>query len=129
MKSDDPADDPFTLEALLLRPGLEVGTLASKPRARPAGGFVMVPMEWEHRLCKARCKATYTVALHLLFRVFKERRHPVIRLANGALVAKGVSAKQKWRALAELEEMGLIEVKHRPRKSPIVTVLYPGATA
>jgi DNA-binding MarR family transcriptional regulator len=67
-------------------------------------------------------------ALHLLFRVFKERRQ-TIKLANGVLEIYGVSRGQKWRALKELEALGLIRVEHCERKSRRVTVLYPAQDA
>jgi len=67
-------------------------------------------------------------ALHLLFRVFKERRQ-TIKLANGVLEIYGVSRGQKWRALKELEALGLIRVEHCERKSPRVTVLHPAQDA
>jgi hypothetical protein len=98
--------------------------LGSKRRPRRKDQFVMVPLEWMHRLCSARRTATWTVAIHLLFRAFKERRQ-VVRLANGVLAAKGVTPGQKWRALRELGALGLVEVERRPRKSPNITLLYP----
>jgi hypothetical protein len=61
----------------------------------------------------------------LLHRAFKERNHTV-KVANGLLALKGVSRRQKGRALLELEGMGLIKVEHRGRKSPGITLLYPG---
>jgi hypothetical protein len=72
----------------------------------------------------ARYKATTTLALHLLHRAFKERHH-IIKVANGLLALKGISRRQKWRALLDLEGMGLIKVEHRGRRSPVITLLFP----
>src|SRR5260221_10619224 len=103
-------DSDFDINAIQIGESIEVGTLARKRRPRPTGQFVQVPLEWMHRLASARRKASYTVALHLLFRVFKERRQ-TIKLANGVLEIYGVSRGQKWRALKELEALGLIEIE------------------
>jgi hypothetical protein len=98
----------------------EVNITPPRPRK---GHFVMVPLEWMERLESAHQIATSKVALHLLHQSFKDRR-PVVRLANGVLALKGISRVQKRRALGEMEALGLISVERRPRKSPIVTLLY-----
>ena len=110
--------DNFNIEDLRL-----VDTPTAPPKLR-RGLFVRVPLEWVHRLAGARYAATTTLALHLLHRTFQEHRQ-TIRVANGLLALKGISRGQKWRALAELQAMGLVEIEHRERKSPIITLLYP----
>jgi hypothetical protein len=35
----------------------------------------------------------------------------------------GISRGQKWRALRELQSLGLIEVEERPSRSPIIRLL------
>jgi hypothetical protein len=107
-------------------PASSAGVLGKLRRRRRRDQFVKVPMEWMHRLESARLTATYRVALHLLHEGFKAHGHGNrIRLANGAMALKGVTRWQKWRAIDELEVLGLIRVKHRPRKSPEITLLYP----
>ena len=117
-------NDDFDISGLKIDGPIEVGTLASKRRPRRADRFIMVPLEWAQRLRKARTVATQTTALHLLYRAFKDRRHTV-KLANGLLALQGVTRGQKCRSLKELEALGLIEVEHRERKSPHITLLYP----
>jgi hypothetical protein len=46
-----------------------------------------------------------------------------VTLANKALAEMGVSRFMKYRALQRLEEDGLIKVKRRERRSPIITIL------
>lgn len=121
--------EAFDLEKLRLPAAplspTEVGVRVEHPRPRK-GLFVKVPLEWAHRLDSARFVATSKVALHLLHEGFKAHGHGNnIRLANGVLALKGVTPGQKWRALAELERLGLVSVEHRPRKSPKITLLYP----
>ena len=112
---------PTTAPTVPAPPGEGVRHLPTRPRK---GHFVKVPLEWVARLSAARLAATWKVALHLLHESFKNRRQ-TIRLANGAVALDGISKCQKWRALAELEGLGLVSIEHRPRRSPDVTLLYP----
>jgi hypothetical protein len=81
--------------------------------------FVQVPWTWIEQLAKARHIATYRVALHILYQHWKRGGKP-FSLSNGAVC--GVSPRQKWRALQELEGLALVKVERRPRKSPLVAV-------
>jgi hypothetical protein len=83
--------------------------------------FVMVPWGWIERLAKTASANTYRVALHLLHQHWKNNSRPFL-LPNGLLVMEGVTRFAKWRALAELEELGLVLVEKRPRRSPKITV-------
>ena len=87
--------------------------------------FVKVPLDWVDRLEAAKRISTYRVALYLLRQHFRTAGRP-ITLSNVAMRGTGVSAWEKWRALAELEDAGLIGVERRPKKSPIVK-LTPGS--
>ena len=106
-------------------PEVPPGEVRHGPKRPRKGHFVMFPREWMERLSSAQHIATYRVALHLLHQRFKDRRE-MVRLSNGTMALGGVSKGQKWRALAELEAFGLVSIERRPRKSPIVTLLYPG---
>ncbi len=46
-----------------------------------------------------------------------------VTLSNKALAEMGVTRFTKYRALQRLEEDGLIKVKRRERRSPIITIL------
>jgi hypothetical protein len=84
--------------------------------------FIKVPLLWFERLAEARHIATYRVALHLLYQTWKMGGQPV-PLPNGPLIAEGIARGTKWRALRELEQLGLVIVERRKRKAPRVTVL------
>jgi hypothetical protein len=84
--------------------------------------FVKVPVLWVERLAKARHIATYRLALHLLYRSWKAGSHSVA-LPNGPLIAEGIARGTKWRALRELERLGLVAIERRQRKAPRVSVL------
>ena len=102
----------------------EAQTLAVVPRKiqRQRRHFVKVPWSWIERLAGAHYIASYRVALHLLYQHWKNGGQPIL-LANGMLRREGVAPDTKWRALRELERLGLITVVRRPRKSPLVTVI------
>ena len=82
--------------------------------------FVILPMEWIDRLEHARHVSTFKVAHELLYRRWKTGQQSVL-LPNTGLA--GVSRWGKWRALLELERLGLIAIERRRRKSPKITIL------
>jgi hypothetical protein len=112
----DPAPAPASVTAEAAR---RAGPIRRKRRTE----FVRVPLEWAHRLNRARRVATSKVALHLLRENF-ETHKDTITLANNTLTIKGVSRKEKRRALEELEGIGLARIERRPRRSPRVTLLF-----
>lgn len=84
--------------------------------------FVMVPWTWVDRLTTAHHIGTYKVALYVLHLNWKRSGQP-FALPNRALEGHGVNRWSKWKALRELEQLGLIRVERRLRKSPIITVI------
>jgi hypothetical protein len=82
--------------------------------------FVKVPWSWVERLTRARYIATYRVALHILYEHWRAGGRP-LSLANGAI--EGIARGTKWRALRELEYLGLVSIERRKRKAPRVTAL------
>jgi hypothetical protein len=113
------AGDPFNVESLRVDPGSLV--LARRSQRRKTQ-FVKVPLVWADRLGSARYAVTFKVAHRLLREHFRSGGQPV-QLANAALTRNGVSRHQKWRALRELERLGLVQIESRARKSPIVVVI------
>ena len=65
------------------------------------------------------------VALALMFEVGRKRTQEVI-LTNAVVARFGLNRKSKYRGMAALEKAGLIAVKRRPQKNPVVTVLEIG---
>jgi hypothetical protein len=115
-------DDSLDLEKLRLPERVvEKGLATAKARRRRAQ-FIKVPNSWVEALRDARWISTYRVALYLLHRQWKDGGGP-IPLSNVALTWVGVSRWEKWRALAELEQAGLVKVERRPRRAPLITVL------
>jgi hypothetical protein len=126
-------DDPFDI-ASLIPTDEQVGEFQARQSERLAvvperirkrkQQFVKVPGTWVEKLADAKHIATYRVALHLLYEHWRSRGQAVA-LPNGMLAKGGVARGTKWRALRELEQLGLVQVERRPRKSPLVTLLNP----
>jgi hypothetical protein len=84
--------------------------------------YTQVPEDlWNNQLADAS-RQTLRVAVWILHQHWKSKGGPFM-LANGALRGKGTSRWSKWRALKKLEELGLITVKRRRGKSPVVHVV------
>jgi hypothetical protein len=83
--------------------------------------FIKVPVTWVQKLIGAPGQ-TYALALHLLFRHFREHGAAIV-LANRTIERDGIPPQSKRRALRDLEQRGLVNVDWRVRRSPIVRVL------
>jgi hypothetical protein len=121
MTDDD--DDPHAdLRQHALTPEM-LAKMAIVPRKiQKRRYFVKVPSTWIERLVEARHIATYRVALHVLYRHWKGGGAP-FTLSNTAMANEGVTRHRKWEALGELEQLGLVTVERRKRRSPRVTVI------
>jgi hypothetical protein len=73
------------------------------------------------RLAKARSAASWKIVLRLLL-LTQHSSGGVIQLDNDALKQIGVNRWAKYRALRELEELGLVEVRRSERKSPGIVI-------
>ena len=120
-----PIDDRYTnIELVDFNPAPAADPQPATQRSAAASPkFLAVPTVWVQRLYGARGAATFKVVMHLLSKEYETHRQTV-RLANVALMSIGITPYQKWRALAELERLGLVRVERRPRKSPMVTLLH-----
>jgi hypothetical protein len=81
--------------------------------------FVRVPWTWVERLREARRISTYRLALVLIYESWRLGGR-TIALSNVFVRAEGVPARSEWRALAELERLGLIQVNRQRRHAPQV---------
>ena len=120
MMEDDPYADP---KQHRMTPEM-MAKLAVVPRKiqKRREHFVRVPWPWIEQLAKARHIATYRVALHVLYQHWKGRGKP-FTLSNTAMRDQGVSRWRKWDGLRELEQLGLIIVERRKRRSPRIAVI------
>src|SRR5262245_59325399 len=112
--------NPFDLSSLRVDP--ERVRQAAKPK-KWRREFVRVPWEWAERLQTTRRVSTFRLALLLLYEHWRTGGRP-IPLTNVGLIGEGVSRRSKWRALAELERIGLVEVKRHRRRAPRATLRH-----
>jgi hypothetical protein len=112
--------DPLDLEQLRIAP--ERVTKPAKPK-RWRRHFVRVPWPWVERLQKAKRVSTYRLALVLIYEQWRTGGRPVA-LSNVLAHAEGLSRRSKWRAIAELENLGLIQVKRHRRRAPRVVLQH-----
>ena len=111
--------DTLDLDQLQLPPT----SSPSDRRSRRNGlQFVKVPLTWMYRLDEACHLSTYKVAVHLLLQSWKSGDRSVV-VTNVMTKQFGVPPRSKSRALRELEQLGLIRVERRPRKSPEAVLL------
>jgi hypothetical protein len=119
---DDQPDsfDPARLR--LPRDFVRAGGRERAPSRKSKGGrFIKFPLSWAEQLTKARRIATYRVALRVLYLHWRSRGQP-FTLANRGLETEGVGRIAKWRALGELELLGLITIERCKGRSPRITV-------
>lgn len=116
--------DPFNIDGLRIDPtdSAFMGKAAGSRKAKWRRNFVRVPWAWIDRLKVVNRGSTYRVALLLNYEYWRNGGRP-IRLSNAMLVDEGVTRRSKDRALRELEQLKLVKVERRPRKSPLVTLM------
>jgi hypothetical protein len=106
---------PQAEKAIKERPAVVPGKIQKRRQQ-----FVKVHWTWVERLMTARHAATLKVALFVLHQNWRGGGKP-FTLSNSAV--ENISRWQKWRALQELEQLGLIVIERRKRKTPRVTVI------
>jgi hypothetical protein len=120
--------DPFDLANLRLTPegvaamGRAAAAKQARQPKRQRQQFVMVPWPWIKRLKGARLPASHMVGYLILYQSWRMKGRPVA-VSSVALRPFGVTRWAKWRALGELERLGLIRVQKSPGRAPLVTVL------
>jgi hypothetical protein len=119
----------FDAKVLALKPEqLESGRLAdtgiaATKRKQRRREFALITRDQFERLAKTTNAASWRIFLHLLLLSWRSPGR-VVRLANGALERVGVNRQAKYRALPELEGLGLIGTKDkRKNKSPEAFIL------
>ena len=114
---------PITTGHPHIRPTETKVELASV-RRKVASRFVPpMPLSWFQRACRLPGKASI-VATAAWYRS-KLAGRGEFALSQAALTEFGVSRQARYRALEALEGAGLISVRRRPHRNPLVTVLVP----
>jgi hypothetical protein len=93
--------------------------------SRPVQGplFVMISMAQHHRLMQITNPTTLQIFQRLQFLApYGKARGKAFELPDAG--AFGFNKDQRSRALTELKKCGLISVKPRPGKSPLIAILH-----
>jgi hypothetical protein len=81
-----------------------------------------MPWAWANALASSDAsEKVWVVACHILYETWRAKGQP-IKLPNGMLARCGVSRFAKYRALEKLEQLGLVSIEWRAKKSPIVAI-------
>jgi hypothetical protein len=83
--------------------------------------FVQIPARWIEKL-GGESGRTYDLALLLLQLNFKNRGRPV-NLSNGVTRHLKLDRTVKYRALARLEQLGLVSIVHKQGAAPLVNLM------
>jgi hypothetical protein len=118
----DPFNDLTALRIDPADPKLRFKNAPAKKATKWKKHFIRVPWSWVERLRDAHHVCTWKLAMYLLYEHWRNGGQ-VIVLSNAALVAEGITRHRKWEGVRELEQLGLVTIHRRPRKSPLVAVL------
>jgi hypothetical protein len=84
--------------------------------------FALMPLKETASMFGAMNQPKAMVATVLRYQAWRARGKP-FALSNALLAKYGVHRNTKYRALAEFEAAGLIQVERRGRRAPMITLL------
>ena len=107
--------------------GVDPNDLKRWAEAKPAKKrwrrqFIKFPWAWMDQLRATTSGSTYRLALMLAYEHWRKGGRPIV-LSNIAAEKGGLSRHSKWRALKELENLGLVVLEKQPRKSPTIRLI------
>jgi hypothetical protein len=110
---------------------IEVVSADPAPRAhKPPGkenNFALIPLDWAADVTTAMNTPGYMVFILLAYLAWKTKSSTFV-LSNNYLKLYGVDRDAKRRALARLEQAGVIRIERHVRHAPIVTLLIEPAS-
>jgi hypothetical protein len=84
--------------------------------------FALMPLKETASMFRAMSQPKAMVATVLRYQAWKAKGRS-FALSNALLAKYGVHRNSKYRAIAELEAAGLIQVERRGKRAPIITLL------
>jgi hypothetical protein len=111
--------DPYNLKNL--RVDFEATIRAPAKRNTWRRHYVQVPWPWVERLQSAKRISTYKLAHLLLYENWKTGGRPLV-LSNVLAAEVGLCRQAKWRALRELEWLGLVRLERRKGRAPRIII-------
>lgn len=115
--------DPFDIDALRVDPADPRFQRKSAKVPKWRKGYVQFPWTWIDRLQSAKRVSTYRLALLAVYESWRTGSRTIV-VSNVVSRAEGLSRRSKWNALAELEELGMIQVERRAGRAPRVTLMH-----
>jgi hypothetical protein len=115
-------DDSHPSDLASLRVDFERVRQPAKPK-KWQRHYVNVPWQWVERLRESKRISTYRLALVLLYEHWRTGGRTIV-LSNVFTFTEGLPARSKWRAIAELESLGLIQVERKRSQAPRVTLRH-----
>lgn len=106
-----------------LKPAVAPASPKLKPK-KITGEFLKgpIPLTWLTAASMLSGKAPLAVGLAVWFEAGR-RKSREVKLTTAILKRFGVNGKAKYRALKSLEKAGLVRVRRKPRRNPVVTIL------
>ena len=98
---------------------IETGTSSPKKRKPFKAQWVKFPLRWVESLQRSKSVSTYQLALAILFEAFKHNGGEIILSSTVTRMPRST----KMRAVRELVELGLIEIKQRGNQAVRVSIL------
>jgi hypothetical protein len=86
--------------------------------------FLVIPYEWLDLLDAIPGRHAFRLMLRLM-RISWQLKSATLKVTNRTLLDCKMDRHTKSKTLRRLEQARLISVEWRPRKSPLVTILFP----
>jgi hypothetical protein len=103
---------------------LDAPSDSASPKHPTLTSFLVVPVDWLDVLDAIPGRHAYRLMLGLM-RISWRQKSQTVKVTNNALLDCRMDRHTKSDTLRRLEQAGLISVEWRPRKSPLVTILFP----
>jgi hypothetical protein len=86
--------------------------------------FLVIPDDWLDVIDAVPGRHAYRLMLRLM-RISWRLKSATVKVTNKIFLDCRMDRHTKLETLRRLEQAGLISVDRRPRKSPLVTILFP----
>jgi hypothetical protein len=96
----------------------------ASPKRPTLGQFLVVPIDWLDILDAIPGRHAHRLMLRLM-RISWRLKDATIKVTNKVFPDCRMDRHTKSETLRRLEQAGLISAEWRPRKSPLVTILFP----
>jgi hypothetical protein len=99
--------------------------VAEFPKSERRGkveGFAQIPLKAAAEFSQRMKNSDYIIFTMLIYRAFRTGSQ-TFEMSNDLPMVHGVGRMAKLRSLARFERAGVIQIEHRGRKAPIVTLL------